>query len=176
MNLVKKVNLDNIHYDKKENTSNYITYFSLMYNNNFLFLKSPYIYIYESLNFTSIDSFFFISFRGIVSNNNLYDFFNNIKDVEYKVKNDFVNKQFVSSLIIVNNDIYNTRDYDRLKVYISNNLQIFFKNQLLSLDDIDIKEIFKKNNSIRCIISPVIIWFSGQQYGCKWEIIKCFLN
>ena len=175
MSIVKKVDLHNIHYIERQNISN-ITYFSLRYNDNFLFLKSPYVYIYESLNSNYEDSFFFISFRGMVSNNKLDNFFNNIKDIEEKIKNDFTNKTFVSSLINVENDIFQKRDYNRLKVYVSNNLKVFFKNHLLTDSDITYKEIFKKNNSIRCIISPVLVWFSEEQYGCKWEIIKCFLN
>ena len=181
------LDLKKIDYCSFKKKNDFINYYPMKYDNSFLLLKTPLLYISESLK-DKFDNFFvFLSFRGKISNKKIHNFYDTIINVEtqiYKDVNDVYNDTyFLPSIKEVDNSIeQETKEYDKIKLYISDNITIYDSNtkEEIQLTDKNKNEIidviFCRNRIVKCIICLKYVWVSEIQFGCKWEIIQCVIN
>jgi hypothetical protein len=187
MDIVKYEDLDlkNIDYCSFKKKNDFINYYPMKYRNSFLLFKTPSLYVSEYVKDTYDNFFVYLSFIGKKSNKKINMFYDTIVNVETQIYKDILDVYndiyFLPSIKDVDENIESeVKEYDKIKLYISDNITIYDTN---TKEEVKLKDknevlgiIFCRNRLVKCIICLKYVWVSEIQFGCKWEIVQCAIN
>lgn len=187
MDILKYEDLDlkKIDYCSFKRKNDYINYYPIKYGNSFLLLKTPSLYVSESIKDAYGNFFVYLSFIGKKSNKKINIFYDSIVNIETQIYKDIVDVYndiyFLPSIKEVDEKSENeVKEYDKIKLYVSDNILVYDLN---TKEEIKLKNqneildiIFCRNRLVKCIICLKYVWVSEIQFGCKWEIIQCAIN